>query len=62
MLHVEPMSKCTIQNTKIITQRGAPLKLDYLGTKGLGLFLFLDFSRKVCPLFNIKTNHISLYL
>ena len=50
MLHVEPMSKCTIQNTKIITQRGAPLKLDYLGTKGLGLFLFLDLSRKVCPL------------
>ena len=54
MLHVEPMSKCTIQNTKIIPRRGAPLKLDYLGTKGLGLSLFLDVSRKVCPLFKLK--------
>ena len=49
MLHVEPMSKCTIQNTKIITQRGAPLKLDYLGTKGLGLFLFFRFLQKGMP-------------
>ena len=33
--------------------RGAPLKLNYLGTKGLGLCLFLDLFRKVSPLFHI---------
>ena len=36
--------------------RGAPLKLNYLGTKGLGLCLFLDLFRKVSPLLN--NNHI----
>ena len=61
MLHVEPMSKCII-HIGTITRRVAPLKLDYLGTKDLGLSLFLDISRKVCPLFIIKMNHISLYL
>ena len=61
MLHVEPMSKCII-HIGTITRRVAPLKLDYLGTKDLGLSLFLDISRKVCPLFTIKMNHISLYL
>ena len=40
MLHVEPMSRCNLTNITNYN-RGAPLKLNYLGTKGLGLCLSL---------------------
>ena len=62
MLHVEPISRCNLINSRSqnITNcsRGAPLKPNYLGTKGLRLCLSLDLFRKVPPLSYTKTYHI----
>ena len=52
------MSGCNLMNSRLQNltnyNRGAPLKLNYLGTEGLGLCLSLDLFRKVSPLSIIK--------